>query len=192
MIATILLALAFIQASPAVTPADATASTSGINIYAELKKKISSSTKPGHDVELIVVDDVQGSNGSVLIPKGAKLTGKVTVARKRKKDEPAALSFVVNKAEWKDGSLPLNAGIERVELMGMAVDQANCLPDLNRTGSAPCGNATKNPVPFPPSCSIGKADNAAPENAVICTSREIELLSGARIFLKQSSGAASQ
>lgn len=191
MIAAILLAFALLQSAPAAASSADASSGGGISIYAELKKTISSSTKPGHDVQLIVVDDVQSSNGSVLIPKGAKLTGKVTVARKRKKDIPAALAFVVDKAEWNNGGMPLNAGIDRVEIMGMAVDQATCLPDLNRTGSAPCGNAAKNPVPFPPSCSIGKADKSSPDNAIICNSREIELLTGARIFLTQASTSSS-
>lgn len=192
MMPAVLLALALLQSSTAAPSSSAASSQAGVSIYAELKKAVSSNTKPGHDVQLVVVDDVQGTNGSVLIPKGAKLTGKITVARKRKKDEPAALSFVVNKAEWKDGSLPLNADIDRVEIMGMAVDEAACPPDLNRSGGSACGNAAKNPVLFPPSCSIGKADNTSPGNAIICNSREIELLSGARIFLKEAGSTNSQ
>jgi len=68
--------------------------------------------KLGKDLELAVTDDVRDSSGNILIPKQAKLTGRVTEAVQWMKDSPESrLSIIVEKAEWKKRSVILRAFI---------------------------------------------------------------------------------
>ncbi|HET7440715.1 MAG TPA: hypothetical protein VFJ47_05380 [Terriglobales bacterium] len=66
--------------------------------------------KVGKELELAVAEDVRDSTGKLLIPKQAKLTGRVTEAVQWAKDKPESrLSIVVEKAEWKKHSVNLRA-----------------------------------------------------------------------------------
>ncbi len=68
--------------------------------------------KLGKDLELAVTDDVRDGSGKILIPKQAKLTGRVTEAVQWMKDSPESrLSIIVEKADWKKGSVILRAFI---------------------------------------------------------------------------------
>src|SRR5581483_347569 len=90
---------ALLLQTPAVVPSD-------VYIMAELKKEITTRrSHPGQPVVLTVIRDVNGANGTVVIPAGAKLTGKLVVSHKREKDGPAAFGFVIDRAEWKGESV---------------------------------------------------------------------------------------
>jgi hypothetical protein len=182
MLPLILFAVAFMQTAIAPPPDSA----NEISIYAELKKPMSSSIATGHEVQLVVTKDVHRADGAVVIPHGAKLIGKITVARQLSNDQPAALSFVVQKAEWKKQSLPLNATIDRIESMGIDRQNQVCMPDLDRMGGVPCGGVTQTILGVPTDCSIGKPDSNSQENAVLCKRREVAFKSGAIIVLMQT------
>jgi len=174
MTAAIFLVFAFLwQTTPAI-PADAV-------IQAELKKEITSRrSHSGQDVRLVVEADLKNADGTVLIPEGAKLSGKLTTVRKHKGDEPAVVSFVVDKAEWKGGSVALNATIDRLLLMGMPGGSAACGPNLNNANMANCGSSAPQVQRVPADCKVDKVDEGM---AVVCAKREIELNPGARIDL---------
>jgi hypothetical protein len=66
----------------------------------------------GDPVKLEVTHGVRGADGKILIPAGAKLFGKVSVAVARSKQQPESqLSIVVQRALWKKGSADLNGFI---------------------------------------------------------------------------------
>ncbi|HLV88125.1 MAG TPA: hypothetical protein VKV39_14160 [Candidatus Sulfotelmatobacter sp.] len=191
MFAAIFLALSFPQTAIAPPPDSA----NEVSIYAELKKPLSSSIEVGHEIQLVVAKDVHRSDGAILIPHGAKLTAKITLARPPANDQPAALAFVAEKAEWKKQSMPLNASIDRVESMGIDRRNQDCLPDLGRAGGAPCGGVSETILGVPAECKVGKADPNSEENAVVCRKREVAFKSGAIIVLKEklaSSGGGAQ
>jgi hypothetical protein len=176
--ATALLILALLLQTPPAVPGPVT-------ILAELKKEITSRrSKAGQDVRLVVTENILAADGSVLIPSGAKLSGKIAVAHKRSGGEPAALGFVVDKAEWKDGSMPLNATIERLQVLG-STDSSSCGPNLNRGGLSACGGAAANFVPVPSDCSVEKVGDSG-QMAVACKKREVELGPGTVFMLKNS------
>ena len=86
---------------------------SGLRIPAILKLTLSSKrSKLGDPVRLEVVVDVHDKNGAVAIPRHSKLYGRVTyVVQYEKKKQPAMLSFAVDRAEWKDHSVALDAPV---------------------------------------------------------------------------------
>lgn len=67
--------------------------------------------KVGDEVKLEVTEDVKGADKVVLLPRKAKLTGKVSRVQPRDKDGESVLSFLVEKAEWKNGTATLHAVI---------------------------------------------------------------------------------
>jgi hypothetical protein len=85
----------------------------GLRIPAVLDTSLSSDkSKVGDPVRLDVVADVHDKEGKVVLPRHAKLTGKVTyVARYEKNKQPAMLSFFVDRAEWKGRSAMLDAPV---------------------------------------------------------------------------------
>jgi hypothetical protein len=68
--------------------------------------------KVGHRIELSTTDNVRDAAGKIVIPKQAKLSGRVTEAVQWTKDHPESkLSIIVESAEWKGGSAKLHAFI---------------------------------------------------------------------------------
>lgn len=66
--------------------------------------------KVGKGIELSTTDNVRDANGRVVIPKQAKLSGRVTEVVQWTKDHPESrISIVVENAEWKGGSTKLRA-----------------------------------------------------------------------------------
>lgn len=87
-------------------PAAAPALPDRFDIPAKLKSDLKlDKAKDGDDVTLEVNKDVPGPAGNVLIPKKARLLGKVTHV------DGASLALHIERAEWEGGSLPLNAYI---------------------------------------------------------------------------------
>jgi hypothetical protein len=67
-------------------------------------------SKPGTPFVMQVTKDVKGPKNQVLIPAGAKLTGRVTKAVPwSKESKDSALSLVAERAEWKNGAADLRA-----------------------------------------------------------------------------------
>ena len=107
------------QNSAAGQPPSTEKLTSELRIPAILKVTLSSKkSKVGDPVKLEVAGDVQGPNGAVVIPRHARLIGRVTqVVRYEKKTQPAMLSFTVERAEWKDHSVALDAPVYGLDVM---------------------------------------------------------------------------
>lgn len=102
----------------------------GTRISVELKTTINAKkAKAGDPVKLEVTQDVRGADGQILIPSGAKLFGKVSVAVAITKQQPESqLSIVVERAEWKKGSADLNgfivgglSGVGRTDIVAVYV-----------------------------------------------------------------------
>ncbi|MCU1264710.1 MAG: hypothetical protein JWM21_1028 [Acidobacteria bacterium] len=91
--------------------AQASQSPTVSNIIAELTRTVEvKSASAGDELILKALSDVI-VDGQVVIPKGSKLTGKISEVATRGKDQPQTLlAFVVDKAVRKDGSqIPLQA-----------------------------------------------------------------------------------
>jgi hypothetical protein len=90
-----------------------------LRIPAILKVTLSSKkSKVGDPVKLEVATDVHDPSGAVVIPRHARLTGRVTsVVRYEKKKQPAMLSFTVEHAEWKDHSVALDAPVYGADIL---------------------------------------------------------------------------
>jgi hypothetical protein len=68
--------------------------------------------KPDKRIELETTADVRAPSGKIVIPRGAKVSGRVTEAVPWFKDKPESkVSIVVESAKWKDGSAALHAFI---------------------------------------------------------------------------------
>ncbi len=165
MITTILLFSLLLQASPKM-PEDAV-------FQAELKKEITTRrSKPGQSIQFVLGTAVAGSDGAVVIPAGARLSGKIVNVKKRGKDEPATLAILVEKAEWKDGSMALNAVVQQLQAIAASAESGFCGPNLNRSGMSACGGATVNLQPPPPDCTVS---SVADGSAITCSKHELEL-----------------
>jgi hypothetical protein len=90
-----------------------------MRIPAILKVTLSSKkSKVGDPVKLEVAVDVHQHGGGVILPRHATLTGHVTKVVKYEKNKQAAmLSFVVERAEWKDHSATLDAPVYGADVL---------------------------------------------------------------------------
>src|SRR4051794_33129852 len=77
----------------------------GMSINAELNSSLDSKkAKPGDPVTARATEPVKSSDGRAIIPKGAKLMGRVTEVKSRSKgDSESALGIQFDKAMLKDG-----------------------------------------------------------------------------------------
>lgn len=111
LLAVIPLSLA--QSPPdAPEPAETTAATPAaiIDLWARPLQPIDSAqAKPGEIVALELWQEVRNLDGSVLLPKGARLFGVLTLVEPRNQEGEARLALYVMRAEWKGGSATLNA-----------------------------------------------------------------------------------
>lgn len=90
----------------------------GTSIHAELHKDLNPKTAKVSDVvELDVVSDVRGPSNAVLIPKKARLLGKVVAIEPASEKDPSLRILIeVERAEWKGGAVPLHARFTSVRI----------------------------------------------------------------------------
>jgi len=108
------------QQNSSASPATAAANFPGdIRIPAILKVTLSSKkSKVGDPVKLQAAIDVRDDKGALILPRHTKLYGRVTqVVRYEKKKQAAILSFVVERAEWKDHSILLDAPVYGADVL---------------------------------------------------------------------------
>ena len=104
------LLLATIPLSLSQAPADAPVPTSTIELWARPLQPIDSArAKPGEVVALELWQEVRNLDGSVFLPKGARLFGVLTLVESHGQESEARLALYVMRAEWKGGSATLNA-----------------------------------------------------------------------------------
>jgi len=122
----------------------------GMTINAELNSSVDSKkAKPGDPVTARATEAVKSSDGRTILPKGAKLVGKVTEAKSRAKgDSESMLGIQFDKAMLKDGQ---TVGLSNVAIQAIAppTNSAPALssgPPMGGGGSgAPGANAPSNP-----------------------------------------------
>lgn len=101
-------ALAIFAEDPSATTA-ASQVPDNLSIPARLGKTIDTKKcKPGDAFEMRTLEPVLLSNGLVM-PENTKLRGKVVAAASRQNDKPSWVLLVVQRAEWKQHSVPLRA-----------------------------------------------------------------------------------
>jgi hypothetical protein len=105
---------------------------SDLRIPAVLKVTLSSKkSKVGDPVKLEVAADVHDAQGAVVIPRHAKLTGRVTrVVRFEKNKQWAMLSFLVERAEWNDHTAVLDAPVYGADVLATNSSQAEMVDGL--------------------------------------------------------------
>ena len=107
----ILLACAFVVAQE---PAPVAGLPDGVRLPVELSNTVDAKkAKPGDPVKMEMLANLRNKAGEMAIPKGATLTGKVVEAVSHTKENPESrLVILVERAEWKGGSMPLHAYID--------------------------------------------------------------------------------
>lgn len=104
----------------------------GLQIPATLKVTLTSKkSKVGDPVKLEVAADVHDQSGAVVLPRHAMLIGHVTqVARYKKNQQAAMLSFVVDHAEWKGHSAALDAPVYGADVLRTDALQAQMVDGI--------------------------------------------------------------
>jgi hypothetical protein len=90
----------------------------GTLIPVELSKTVDAhKAKSGDKVEAKVATDLQSRTGETVIPRGAKITGHVTDAKAKSKNDPSStLGIAFDRITMKDGKeLPFNAEIQALK-----------------------------------------------------------------------------
>lgn len=147
----ILLAAFLAVAQAATTPVTA---HPGSSIAVQIKKTVKADkAKVGDEVVAEVTVPVL-QDGRIIIPKGARVAGRVTTAIAHTKEHPeSVLAVRFDSAEWKGGSVALSAYIVRqlaVEVGRIKVIedyQVNCIPVMRLL---PQSGQTSAPPPPPP------------------------------------------
>lgn len=125
------------------TPAAGGQLASGSMIYAELSKSIDAKKAKEGDEVTAKAQQAVLSQGKVLIPKGAKLVGHVTMAKPHQKDQPQSeLGIAFDHAVLKDGTqVPLGS----VAIQAIAPPQASAAMaggnDMTGSGMPSSNNA---------------------------------------------------
>jgi hypothetical protein len=108
---------------PATAPA--TQGPDNLSIPAQLSKTIDTKKcKAGDTVELKTLEPVLVSNGLVM-PEHTKLHGKIVGAASRNNDKPSWVLLMVDRAEWKDHTVPLRAFVTSQITMKAKVEAQN-------------------------------------------------------------------
>jgi hypothetical protein len=94
-----------------------------VSIAAELKTTVKAeNAHRGDPVEFRTLEAQLIANG-VVMPANAKLTGRIVGAAPQQADKPSWLVLLVERAEWKEASIPLHAFIARQ--IAISVNQLN-------------------------------------------------------------------
>jgi hypothetical protein len=158
--------------------------------------------KVGDEVKLEVTANLRGPGGAVVLPQGAKLIGTVTAVSPRVSGEgESTLSFLVERAEWRGGSMALHAvpsAISAPKMMasrgyGAGSDAGNRPPeDTTRGGGRSGGGSTDSMSMI--AAAIGselKGDEVRETGdpktttAIVSSKREISLPTGTVVTLRQ-------
>ena len=126
-ISLLLLALSALLAT-AQQPADSAFSPGKLSIPARLAKTVrADKVHPGGPVEFRTLEPVLVSNGLVM-PENALLRGRILSAGPKQEGRNSWLSLVVERAEWKQHSLPLHAFITAQITLSSANSQNSSAP----------------------------------------------------------------
>lgn len=115
----------------------------GSVIPVQLTKSIDAKkVKPGDEVDAQVTVDLKSSNGEVIVPKNTKITGKITEAQARNKEQKESqLGIEFDHAAIKDGAgMPLPMSIQAV------ISPSYLSGSNNNNNSSPQSNAQASPA----------------------------------------------
>ena len=132
----------------------------GMSINAELNSSLDSKkAKAGDPVSARATEAVKSSDGRTILPKGAKLVGKVTEAKSRAKgDSESTLGIQFDKAMLKDGQA---VGLTNVAIQAIAPPASSA----SLSSGAPMGGAPSSPganAPTNPSMSGSQGPRTSP------------------------------
>ena len=88
----------------------------------------------------------------------------------------------VEKAEWKDGSMPMNAVIEKFQALG-SVESSSCGPNLNNASLGACGGMSANLQAVPSDCGVTKLEEG---RGIVCSKRDLALGPGSLFVLRNN------
>jgi hypothetical protein len=121
----------------------------GMTINAELNSTLDSKkVKPGDPVTAKATEAVKSSDGRTILPKGAKLVGKVTESKARSKgDSESMLGIQFDKAMLKDGEAVglTNVAIQAIAPPASSASAFSSGPPMSGGAGAPSGSAPSNP-----------------------------------------------
>ena len=140
--------------APTSTPSENTGTEGtlapGMSINAELNSSLDSKkAKSGDPVTAKATEAVKSSDGRTILPKGAKLVGKVTEVKSRSKgDSESMIGIQFDKAMLKDGQ---TVGLTNVAIQAIAPPASSASsfssgpPTSGGASGAPSGTASSNP-----------------------------------------------
>ena len=119
-------------------PADGNPGASGkLSIPAQLSKTIrADKVRPGDSVKFRTLEAVLISNG-IVMPTNTLLVGRILNAKAKQEGKNSWLALVVERAEWKQHSLPLHAFVAAQINMSPANAQAPAYPNPRASMSTP-------------------------------------------------------
>lgn len=167
-----------------------------LRIHAELTSPVTTaSARLNDEVRFKVLDDVKGPDKKVVLPRDAKLSGHVSFVQRRGGDAAqAAIVIMVDKAEWKEQSLPLEAHVVTLETMGVDLmgqrmtnpDTASDKPGLEQPPWVTAGRAgntvARAALPVPKDC--GLENHKELGSVIFCDQQQVQLGIGARMVLR--------
>jgi hypothetical protein len=148
------------------TPAQASIRIApGTIIFAELSKSVDAKkVKVGDKIEAKTAVDLL-SNGQVIIPRGSKIVGRVTDAKKRGKDSKESMvGIVFDRMAMKDGGeLAIQAAVQAI---GRPAEKASNYSPMAGGPIGSSGGAMPSGVAGQPSDSAGSSLNSSSQGVV--------------------------
>lgn len=150
------------QATPA---QESTRIAPGTIIFAELSKSVDAKkVKVGDKIEAKTAVDLL-SNGQVIIPRGSKIVGRVTDAKKRSKEsKDSMVGIVFDRMSMKDGGeLTIQAAVQAI---GRPAEKASNNSSMAGGPIGSSGEAMPSGVAGQPSDSAGSSLNSSSQGVV--------------------------
>lgn len=146
-------------------------------------------------------------SGRILIPEGARVTGRVLAAVARSREHPeSVLAIRFERAEWKDGSVALNAFMVRAlgrpekARKGDSYNPVNCVPSMHALPQQPVAQPAHTPrfdcstmrgsvsdagLPKLEDVSVRTTGDALGPTELISTKKNVTLEKGLNVELRQ-------
>ncbi len=180
------IAAAQVPSSPVAAPATL---PDGLRLPVELKHSVNTKkAAAGQPVAVVLLNNLRNGSGTIVIPKGALLTGRIADATARTKENAARLAILIERAEWQGGSIPLHAYVESGVKVQVADESGVAARGRDRVeegnfGHPRGGDVTLGPLTSPWDDVEFKSLDGIPE--MICKRHNIELPDGTRLIVRQ-------
>ncbi len=172
----------------------------GTHLHVKLLNTIAADMKVGAEVKMELTEDAKGPDGSVVVPKKAKIFGTITRAvPSNTPGIPSQLSFMADRAEWKDHTASLAAFmVGGLDVQVTAVDtaakgmnaQQPSTSDLgggnNIYATAHYGTATEATQVHDRSAVLRAADDPRVASEVYVNGRTVRMEQGSTVMLRNN------